>query len=210
MTPPGPPWRLYGWAGLLVDWIGFDQVRDSLLPQGFLEASFFRSDTLSGHYFGCYRPAQDATFREGFHEFGYITCIAKWQEETGFHLARMAVDHAGALEGGRDYWGIDKVPGEFERTGDYGLHVVSDGGRLDVSVSFRKWISLGYWEAPFHFINRVPRGVLKYRVVYNGELFYCKAEKHRIHPRGRVLPLLFDRCWVTIEAPVLIEDKSSA
>lgn len=204
ITPP--PWKLYGWAGLLVDWIAFERVKEALLPEGFSKASFFRADTLAGHYFGSYRPADDSTFREPFHEFGFIPAIARCGKAQGYALARMAVDHPGAIEGGQQHWGIEKVPGEFKETGDYGMSVVSEGGRLNISVEFRKRFSLGYWNKAFTFINRRHGQVIQYQVRYHGQLYFCKAVTNHIHHNGRVFPLLFDNCTITIEAPSVVEE----
>lgn len=206
MKTPGPPWRLDGWAGLLIDWISYRKVKDQLVPKGIGKRRFIGFNTLSGHYFGCYRPTETTTFSEPFHEFGYIPCLASHGTARGYVLSRMAVDLSQALEGGRTHWGIHKVEGTFEEFGEYGLRVSGDQGHLNVSVEFKKLFSLGYWETPFHFLNRVGDRFFQYRVTYHGELFFCRAPRKGLTPNGWVFPLLFDRCRITIDPPALLDD----
>jgi hypothetical protein len=192
---------MYGWAGLLVDWIDFEKVRMELVPNEFHLAKVLQSDTLSGHYLGSYVPVEGGTFERPFHEFGRIVCNAEFQDEKGFWLGRMAVDHPLAQEGGKTYWGVDKIPGAFEDFGDYGQHVRADDGRLQVSLQFKKLFSLGYWNTPFSFFTRKGTKVLRFQIAYHGELFLCRSERKKIFHEGRLIPLLFDRCWITMEAP---------
>lgn len=201
---PAPPWTLYGWAGLLVDWIDFSQVPEKLLPPGFQYAPFYRSDTLSGHYFGSYTPTWDSSFKQPFHEFGFITALAQSGGAQGFHLAGMGVDHPGALEGGQRFWGLQKSIAEFTRTGEYGLAVKMTGRVYAVTVEFKKWISLGFWKVPFSFLVRQGHQVLQFTVTYHGEAFYCRAKTQGLTAKGWRFPILFDRCWITIEAPVVV------
>ncbi|NUN97285.1 MAG: hypothetical protein HUU16_14050 [Candidatus Omnitrophica bacterium] len=208
MRPPEPPWLLYGWAGLLIDWISYKKIKDQLVPKGLTKRRFLGFNTLSGHYFGCYRPIETTTFSKPFHEFGYIPCIAGHGRSKGYVLSRMAVDFEDALEGGRRHWRILKVEGSFEEFGEYGLRVSGDQGRLKVSVEFKKLFSLGYWETPFCFLNRVGEAVYRYNVTYHGELFFCRAPRQGLNPNGWVFPLLFDRCWITLHAPILLDAPS--
>lgn len=199
MNLPPPPWRLYGWAGLLIDWIDFKDIKRHLLPDLFTPAKLFRDDTLSGHYFGCYTPVEGATFQKPFHEFGYITCMARLGRSRGFHVARMAVDHPGALLGGQRFWGVTKTEGRFEEGEGRSLRVLAEGGRVRPTVIFEKRFSLGYWEKPFQFLSLLQGRPIRYRITYHGELFYCRVKKERIWTAGKVIPLLFDSCWITLE-----------
>lgn len=210
MTLPRPPWILYGWAGLLVDWIGFEKVQMDLVPKEFHLAKVLQADTLSGHYLGSYTPVEGGTFERPFHEFGRIICSAEFQDQKGFWLGKMAVDHPLALEGGQSFWGVDKTSGEFEEFGEYGFHICAEDGRLQVSLQFKKLISLGYWKTPFSFFTRRGTTILAFKIHYHGELFLCRTERKKLFHEGRLIPLLFDRCLITMEAPHEVGEVSKA
>jgi hypothetical protein len=204
MRVPRPPWRHYGWVGLLVDWIDFEEVKRQLVPDDFEIASFLRSDTLSGHYLGSYTPTTGCTFDRPFHEFGYFACKAEYHDSKGYLPSKIAMDHPEALEGSQDYWGLRKIPGEFEEQGDYGFQVNADDGRLQVSLEFKKLVSLGYWNRSFDSLVKTRNGVLRFKTAFYGELFLCRTKRKRLGHRGTLIPLLFDRCWVTVEKPEIV------
>lgn len=201
MNPTAPPWKLYGWAGLLIDWIYLKDLKRHLVHEHLSPARFLGQNTLSGHYFGCYSPVEGTTFQKPFHEFGYIACEASYEEQRGFHLARMAVDHPGALAGGKKYWGIEKVEGSFEEGEGYALRINTAGGRVRPTVIFEKRFSMGYWERDFSFLSFLKDRPIRFRITYYGELFYCRIRKDRLWNEGRVIPLLFDDCWITMHPP---------
>lgn len=210
MRIPGPPWRHYGWVGLLIDWIDFEEVREPLVPDEFEPLSFLRSDTLSGHYLGSYTPTAGCTFDRPFHEFGYFPCRAEYEDLKGFCQSRFAVDHPQALEGSEDYWGLQRIPGEFEKQGDFGLQVNADDGRLQVTIEFRKLVSLGYWNRSFTSLVKAGNGIFSFRTNLYGELFLCRTKRKRFAHRGTLIPFLFDRCWVTIEKPEIVGQQKKA
>jgi len=199
MKLPAPPWKLYGWAGLLIDWIDFKDIKRHLFTDRLKPAKVLRDDTFSGHYFGCYTPVEGSTFQKPFHEFGYIACEARYEDVKGFYVARMAVDHPGALVGGKQYWGVEKVEGKFVEGEGRALRVNTAGGRVRPTVIFEKRISLGYWERRFSFLSFLKERPIQFHITYEGELFYCRVKKERIWNQGRVIPLLFDNCWITME-----------
>jgi hypothetical protein len=221
MTYPAPPWKLYGWVGLLVDWLPLERAKEALLPTGFLKTPWLSrrakaksvnqavyksrfSGTLGGHYVASYQSKEGVSFTEPFHEFGFLSCLAKFGNETGLHLARMAVDHPLALEGGKEVWGINKIPAVFEEIAPYGLQALSAENKLDVAVIFKKRIPLGRWSYPFTFINRAQGQPIKYQVTLKGKVSLCSVERKGFHHNGRLFPLLFEDCWITIDAPVEI------
>lgn len=206
MSYPTPPWKLYGWAGLLADWLPMERAKEALLPLGFVKTPYFLGGTLGGHYIASYQAAEGSTLPEPFHEFGFLSCLAKLGDETGLHLARMAVDHPAALEGGREVWGLNKFEARFEEIAPFGLHAVNEEQKIDVSVIFRKRLPLGPLSFTRTFINRVEGKPVKYRVTLKGLAYFCSVERKGFHHNGRLIPLLFDRCKVTIEAPVPIPE----
>jgi hypothetical protein len=116
----------------------------------------------------------------------------------------MAVDHLEALEGSQDYWGLRKIPGEFEKRGDHGFQVSADDGRLQVSLEFRKLVSLGYWNRSLHSLVKTKSAVFRFKTTFHGELFLCRTRRKRLARRGTMIPLLFDNCWITIGKPEVV------
>ena len=208
MSYPPPPWKLYGWAGLLADWLPMERAKEALLPLGFVKTPYLLGNTLGGHYIASYHPQEGTTLPESFHEFGFLSCLAKLGNESGLHLARMAVDHPQAIEGGREVWGLNKFEAHFEEIAPYGLRAVSGEEKLDVSVIFKKRIPLGPWTFSQTFVNRVEGKPMKYRVTLKGWVYFCTVERKGFHHNGRLFPLLFDRCAVTIEAPTPIPEAT--
>lgn len=208
MSYPSPPWKLYGWAGLLVDWLPLERAKEALLPLGFVKTPCGCGGTLGGHYIASYQPKEGVTIPEPFHEFGYLSCLARLGTEKGLHLARMAVDHPQAIEGGREVWGLNKFEARFEEIAPYGLHAISEEQKVDVSVIFKKRIPLGPWTFSRTFVNRVEGRPVKYQVTLKGLVYFCTVERKGFHHNGRLFPLLFDHCTVTIEAPIPIPDTS--
>ena len=104
--------------------------------------------------------------------------------------------------------GPQQVRGPFEEIAPYGLHAVSEEQKIDVSVIFKKRIPLGPWTFSRTFVNRVEGKALKYQVTLKGLVYFCTVERKGFHHNGRLFPLLFDRCTVTIEAPTPIPDTS--
>ncbi len=206
MSYPAPPWKLYGWAGLLADWLPMERAKEALLPLGFVKTPYFLGGTLGGHYIASYHPKEGASIPEPFHEFGFLSCLAKLGNEKGLHLARMAVDHPQAIDGGRDLWGLNKFEARFEEIAPYGLHAIAHEQKVDVSVVFRKRIPLGPWKLSRIFVNRVGGKPVKYRVTLKGLVYFCSVERKGFHHNGRLFPLLFDKCTVTIEAPTSIPE----
>ncbi len=205
MKIPPPPWRLYGWAGLLIDWIDIKDLKRHLFDNRLQPAKLLRDDTLSGHYFGCYTPVDGTTFQKPFHEFGYIACEARYEGTKGFYVSRMAVDHPGARIGGKKYWGVEKVEGSFEEGEGHSLRIQTAGGRVRPTILFEKRTSFGYWEKKFSFLSFLNDRPVRFHITYHGELFTCRVKKDRIWNEGRVIPLLFDNCWITMEPPAYLE-----
>ena len=201
MNLPPPPWKLYGWAGLLIDWIDAEKLNKPLFHEFLSPRKRLGNHLVSGHYFGSYRPANGTTFQKPFHEFGYITSEATFEDTEGFYVTRMAVDHPAAMLGGKKFWGVEKVSGKFEEGEGYALRVNTAGGRVRPTIIFERRLSLGFWEKDFSFLSFLNKRPIHFRITYYGEVFYCGVRKKRIWNEGRVIPLLFDNCWITMHPP---------
>jgi len=194
-----PPWKHYGWVGFLIDWIDLEDAKTAGLPDGFELASFFRSDTLSCHTFASFQPGAGTTFKEPFHEFSYLPCLTSGDFGRGFVMSKLATDNPSVLEGEKSVFGIDSVPATFKAEGDYGLSIRPEGALEKISVKFRKWNSLGYWRKTISFVAGGGEFPSCFQATYHGELYYCRVDRSGLGYSGRLIPLLLDRCWVTLE-----------
>lgn len=206
MSFPRPPWVLYGWVGLLVDWIALDRAKEALLPEGFRKAGGRMNGTLGGHYVAGYSPRPDSSITVPFHEFGFLSSQCVYGNEKGLHLARMAVDHPTALEGGKDLWGINKFSATIEQVGKYGLKAVSPENKVDVSVVFHRRIPLGWWKITFPFLNRCHGAPIRFAVSLQGFVYFCSVDRRGFHHNGRLIPLLFPNCRILIHPPTPIPE----
>lgn len=206
MSFPAPPWVLYGWVGLLVDWLALDRAKEALLPEGFRKKGGPMNGTLGGHYVAAYTPRADSSLDFPFHEFGFLSSQCVYGNEKGLHLSRMAVDHPTALEGGRDVWGINKFTAAFEQAGPFGLKASSPENRLDVSVTFHKRLPLGWWKITFPFLNRCQGAPIRFAVTLKGFAFLCTVSRKGFHHNGRLIPLLFPNCRILIHPPESIPE----
>jgi len=186
---------------LLLNRVDLGDVKKALVPEDIEPAAFLGSKSLAGHFLCCYTPVKGVSFGSPLHEFGYLPCLAQSSGERGICSSTVAVDHPAFADQGGEHWGLKKVPGDFERTGDYGFRVKARGGRLDVSIRFRKSFTLGYWDKGFTFLSRKGERIIRFEVRIHGEVFFCRVQKTGIFHSGRSFPFLFDNCWVTIGKP---------
>ena len=107
---PPAPWAQYGTAYVQTFEIATDTARP-LVPQefGIVETKKGSGVTSGSAYIVQYTNASTVAYSE----FIFIPATVRYRGETGSFVSAIYVDHAGALQAGRELWGLNKTLGTF-------------------------------------------------------------------------------------------------
>lgn len=125
---PSAPWRLRGWGVATVQLIDVKAARQ-FVPSDCRVVPVAPGRTLGGLLFVSYEFGSTLVYRE----LAIVAALVRAGRRCAFYLARLYVDSAASLAGGREIWGVPKDLASFDVTG-FGAHrtIVVRRDRRDV------------------------------------------------------------------------------